>query len=80
MVVDVRASWERAIRSIPGSEHVPLDALTSADGRAAIPRDRDVVLFCAVGGRSAQGLALLRAAGYTRVAHLAGGIAAWPDA
>lgn len=80
VVVDVRTTAERSIRTIAGSVHVPLDALVTADGRDAVPRDRDVVLFCAVGGRSAQALALLRAAGYTRVVHLAGGMSAWPDA
>lgn len=80
VVVDVRTTQERDIRTIPGSVHVPLDALLTADGRALVPRDRDVVLFCAVGGRSAQALTLLRAAGWTRVAHLPGGMSAWPEA
>jgi len=80
VVVDVRTTEERDIRTIPGSVHVPLDTLVTADGRALVPRDRDVVLFCAVGGRSAQALTLLRAAGWTRVAHLPGGMSAWPEA
>lgn len=77
VLVDVREAWERAVATIPGSVHVPLAALATEAGRRDVPRDRDVVLFCAVGARSAHGLELLRAAGYTRVAHLAGGIAAW---
>ncbi|NKX92643.1 adenylyltransferase/sulfurtransferase MoeZ [Sanguibacter hominis ATCC BAA-789] len=80
VVVDVRTTQERDIRTIPGSVHVPLDVLLTADGRALVPRDRDVVLFCAVGGRSAQALTLLRAAGWTRVAHLPGGMTVWPEA
>ena len=80
VVVDVRTAEEREIRTIPGSVHVPLDTLLTADGRALVPRDRDVVLFCAVGGRSAQALTLLRAAGWTRVAHLPGGMTVWPEA
>ncbi|PFG36771.1 molybdopterin/thiamine biosynthesis adenylyltransferase [Flavimobilis soli] len=80
VVVDVRTAEERAVRTIPGSVHVPLDRLMTVEGRAAVPQDRDVVLFCAVGGRSAHALTILRAAGHTRVAHLPGGMSVWPEA
>jgi rhodanese-related sulfurtransferase len=40
------------------------------------PRKR-VILYCATGNRSPLAAATLQDLGYARVAHLAGGIAAW---
>ena len=45
-----------------------------------VPRDRDVVVVCRVGARSAQVVAYLRANGWDRVANLAGGMYAWQAA
>ena len=44
---------------------------------AGLPRDRDLVLYCRVGQRSATAGRLLQAAGFTRVWHLAGGLLRW---
>jgi rhodanese-related sulfurtransferase len=42
-----------------------------------IPRDREVVLYCHAGVRSAAAARRLQAAGHTRVWSLRGGIAGW---
>ena len=76
-LVDVREPGERAINAIPGSVRVPLGALLA--GLAALDADTPVVLHCKTGGRSAQALAALRAAGRTGDVHLDGGITAWLD-
>jgi adenylyltransferase/sulfurtransferase len=76
-VVDVRELDEQAAGAIPGSRLVPLSTLRSGEGLARIPRDRPVVLHCSAGGRSAEALRVLRAAGHPDAAHLAGGIQAW---
>jgi hydroxyacylglutathione hydrolase len=57
---------------------VPLGHL--AEHLDALPRDRPLVLQCQGGSRSAIGASLLRARGFTNVANLAGGYAAWRDA
>jgi len=44
-----------------------------------VPRDRDVVVHCKLGGRSAQAVEFLKSRGYTRVRNLAGGILRWID-
>ena len=45
-----------------------------------VPADRDVVVVCRVGARSAQVVAYLRAQGFERVANLNGGMCAWEAA
>ena len=79
-LVDVRGPDERAIASIPGAVAIHLDEFR--DG-SAFARDelaahgRRIVVMCKVGGRSAEATRLARAAGYTDVVNLDGGVLAW---
>jgi adenylyltransferase/sulfurtransferase len=74
-VLDVREDWERAIASLPGSLHIPLNQiplrLKELDASTAI------IALCHSGGRSRRVAEFLLAQGYGRVANLAGGIDAW---
>jgi adenylyltransferase/sulfurtransferase len=74
LLLDVREPWEIAIASIPGG--VSVEALTS-NGGLDLPRDRDVVVYCHSGHRSARWVAELRARGFDRASNLRGGIDAW---
>jgi adenylyltransferase/sulfurtransferase len=74
-LIDVREPGEHAIVSIPGAELVPRGAILSGD--VELPRDRELVLHCKGGVRSAEVLGALLERGYTRVAHLDGGIMSW---
>ena len=81
-VIDVRDEWERRLGTVPGDVSVPLDVLRT-DGAAALPDgavDRELVLYCQSGARSAQALTLLQPVFHGReasVRHLAGGYDAW---
>ena len=75
LVVDVRAQSEWDAGHLPGALHIPLPDLEAR--LADIPADRDVVMQCQGGGRSAIAASLLRARGHARVANLAGGYSAW---
>ncbi|MBI3948766.1 MAG: hypothetical protein HY321_22850, partial [Armatimonadetes bacterium] len=44
---------------------------------SALDRAREIVAYCHHGVRSAQAVRILRRAGFDRVSHLRGGIAAW---
>jgi molybdopterin/thiamine biosynthesis adenylyltransferase/rhodanese-related sulfurtransferase len=44
---------------------------------ATVPRDRDVLVHCKMGGRSAKAAAALVAAGYENVVNMEGGITSW---
>jgi molybdopterin/thiamine biosynthesis adenylyltransferase/rhodanese-related sulfurtransferase len=75
VLIDVREPYEWNQGHLEGARHVPMGQLhRSLD---AIPRDRDVVLYCRSGSRSAHALEMLRGAGYHRAKHLKGGILAW---
>ncbi|MFN2318032.1 MAG: rhodanese-like domain-containing protein [Gemmatimonadales bacterium] len=77
-IVDVRAESEWDAGHLPGAVHIPLPELEERLGE--IPADREVVLQCQGGGRSAIAASLLKARGRDRVANLAGGYAAWVTA
>lgn len=74
LLVDVREADEFAQARIPGAKLVPLSAF--AERILELPRDREVVLMCAMGVRSWNAAAFAAQRGY-RVFNLAGGIQAW---
>ena len=75
LLIDVREPYEFKQGHLDGAWLIPLGQLERH--MDAIPRDRDLVLYCRVGSRSAHGLEMLRAAGFRRAKHLKGGILAW---
>ncbi len=77
LVLDVREFHEVEICRIAGSTVIPLGDLPNR--LAEVPRDRDIVVQCKVGGRSAKAVGILQAAGYDRAVNLTGGILAWVD-
>jgi rhodanese-related sulfurtransferase len=54
---------------------IPIDQVTRRLGE--IPKDRPVIIYCAVGSRSAQVFNFLARQGYQEVYNLDGGIYAW---
>ena len=76
-IIDVREPQEHAICRIPGAQLIPLAQLPHR--LEEIARDREVVVHCKVGGRSARAVAFLRTQGYTNARNLTGGILAWID-
>ncbi len=74
-LIDVREPGEFDMVHIEGSKCVPLRTLASRAGE--LPDDRDIVLVCRAGVRSATALDLLRKAGFTRLKNLRGGLLAW---
>jgi rhodanese-related sulfurtransferase len=73
-LLDVREPHERQAGRIPGSLHVPLAELP--ERLEEIEREREVVVYCRSGGRSAMAAQALRQAGYD--AHnMAGGLLEW---
>jgi adenylyltransferase/sulfurtransferase len=77
VLIDVREPREWELARIEGARLVPLGTL-----EAAIPsldRTSDIVVYCKSGARSANAAKQLRAAGFTRVRNLAGGIRRWSD-
>ena len=77
MIVDVREPAEFEICRIPGAVLIPLNQLPSRV--AELDPDKEIVLQCKVGGRSASATAFLKRAGFSRARNLTGGILAWID-
>ena len=75
--IDIREpdEWEQG--HLPGAVHIPRGNLESRVERAAPDKTRPVVLYCAVGNRSAFAARTLAERGYTQVHSLAGGIEDW---
>ena len=77
VVVDVREPVEFQQGHIPGSVLIPLGQLPEAIADAVPALDRELVLVCAVGVRSAFGTQLLTRMGYSNVSNLSGGVKLW---
>jgi rhodanese-related sulfurtransferase len=75
--LDVREPEEWAQGHIEGAQHIPIGAVIQRLDQ--VPQDREIVVVCAVGGRSAQVTAYLNQLGYHAV-NLGGGMHAWEDA
>ncbi len=82
ILLDVREPEEFVgdLGHIEGSLLVPLDALERRLPKLAGYADRDVVVICRAGARSASAGAILRRAGFVRVYNLRGGMLAWASA
>jgi rhodanese-related sulfurtransferase len=74
-LLDVREDDEWAAGHAPAAVHIPMQEIPIRMGE--IPQDRQVVVTCRMGGRSAQVTAYLRAQGYDDVVNLEGGMQAW---
>src|SRR5256714_1071924 len=62
-LVDVREPAEYEIVKIPGSRLVPKGEILSGEALASLPQDKQIVLYCKSGVRSAEALAAVQAAG-----------------
>ena len=74
-ILDVRQPEEWIQFHIPGAILIPLGELPSRLNE--VPKDREVVVVCRTGRRSAQGRDILRDAGYSEVTSMAGGVTQW---
>jgi sulfur-carrier protein adenylyltransferase/sulfurtransferase len=75
-LIDVRDPTEAAASSIPGARLVPLATVLDGSALGELPRDREIVVHCAVGARSTVAVEVLRAEGFDAT-NLDGGIRAW---
>lgn len=74
-LLDVRTPDEYRQFRLADAHLIPIDQLT---GRLTeLPKDRPILVYCAVGSRSAQVFSFLARRGYPEVYNLDGGIYAW---
>jgi sulfur-carrier protein adenylyltransferase/sulfurtransferase len=77
LLVDVREPGEYEIVNIPGAVLIPKNEFLIGDALASLPQDKPVILHCKSGQRSAEVLAVLKAAGLSDAKHVGGGVVAW---
>ncbi|WP_298324657.1 adenylyltransferase/sulfurtransferase MoeZ [Haloactinopolyspora sp.] len=77
VLVDVREPNEYEINKIPGSVLIPKGEFLNGSALEKLPQDKQVVLHCKSGQRSAEALAVVKGAGMADAVHVGGGVAAW---
>jgi len=77
VLIDVREINEFEIVSIPGAVLIPKGEFLNGSALAGLPQDKQIVLHCKVGGRSAEVLAVLKGAGFANSVHVGGGVIQW---
>jgi rhodanese-related sulfurtransferase len=75
IILDVREPGEVAVAAFPGAIHIPMGDISSRI--AELDPERETVVVCHHGIRSAQVAGYLVRMGFERVLNLAGGIDAW---
>ncbi|GFM32998.1 rhodanese-like domain-containing protein [Desulfovibrio subterraneus] len=74
-LLDVRQEKEYQEEHIAGAKFIPLASLDDMLGE--IDKERPVLVYCAIGGRSRVAAQLLAGKGFEKVLNLSGGIKAW---
>ncbi len=77
LLLDAREPKEFAISHLANALHVGYDDFKLSAVPDSIAKDRPIVVYCSVGYRSEKVTERLRAAGYTQVSNLYGGIFEW---
>ncbi len=76
-LVDVRDPVEQQVSAMPGALVIPLEKLGLQ--LPSLDKEREYVLFCRTGVRSARGVRQMAAAGFKSVKNLRGGLNAWAE-
>ncbi len=74
-LLDVREPHEWSVSHLEGAIHIPLKQLPQR--LQEVPRDKEIVVYCRMGGRSAHAQHFMLDNGFTRVRNLVGGLTAW---
>ncbi len=77
-ILDVREPHELVEISVPGAIHIPLGSLPAES--SSLPRDRELLVLCRSGVRSAYATQFLLASGFERTRNVTGGVIAWAEA
>ena len=77
VLVDVREPNEAEINRIPDSVLIPKGDFLNGNALEQLPSDKQIVMYCKTGVRSAETLAIVKGAGYADAVHVGGGVAAW---
>ena len=77
VLVDVREPNEYEINKIPGSVLIPKGEFARGQAFEQLNSEKQVVLYCKTGNRSAELLPTIKGAGFADAVHVGGGVSAW---
>jgi sulfur-carrier protein adenylyltransferase/sulfurtransferase len=77
LLIDVREPAEYEIVNIPGAVLIPKDRFLNGSVLEELPANKQIILHCKSGVRSAECLAILKGAGFADAMHLGGGVISW---
>ncbi|MCF7730403.1 MAG: molybdopterin-synthase adenylyltransferase MoeB [Akkermansiaceae bacterium] len=75
LLIDVREPGEHELANIPQARLIPLATLPLQ--LDTLPRDREILVLCKAGGRSARAVQFLTENGFPNVRNVVGGMDAW---
>jgi len=75
VLLDVRTPRETARGVIKGAKLIPVRDLQARAGE--LPKDKDIIVYCAVGNRSAAATRFLNNMGFDRAKNMTGGYEKW---
>ena len=81
VLLDIRSAEEFAVSRVPGARHVPPETVVDFGERELASSDRSqlIVVYCAVGLRSAAAARDLKFLGFTQVKNLHGSLFQWAN-
>jgi len=77
LLLDVRTPDEFAQARVAGSKLIPLGELPKRLHEITAYKEKDVMVICRSGNRSASATAMLDQAGFQRAHNVVGGVSAW---
>jgi sulfur-carrier protein adenylyltransferase/sulfurtransferase len=77
VLLDVREPFEYALCHIEGTTLIPMGELERKAGKLGV--DKEVVVYCHTGVRSARAVNFLKSRGFKKAVNLKGGIDAWAE-
>ncbi len=80
LILDVREDTEFQGGYIQGAMQIPVGQLEARVNELEAWRDRDVLIYCRTGQRSARAAAILSRQGFSQLHKLDGGMMAWQSA
>ena len=80
VIIDVRTVGEWQNKHIEGAIFIPINELKGRMSELKQYQDKQLIMQCAVGGRSSKAVKLLQQAGFSNAVNMNGGIVAWEKA
>ena len=77
ILLDVRTKNEYLGKHIPKSTLIPIDKLTNEAVKKLPDKNREIIVYCSAGNRSARAVKILNKLGYTNI-HNLGALYKWP--